>query len=65
MRQHTRLGRMEVWLQEHKDGFFGIVITVAVSFITALVAVALADRLHRSFADPPRIIYEVDPKVQP
>jgi hypothetical protein len=65
MRQHTRLGRMEVWFQEHKDGFFGIVITVAVSFITALAAVALAERLHRSFADPPRIIYEVDPKVQP
>jgi len=62
MRLHTRLGRIEVWYQEHKDGFLGIVTTIAVSFITALVAVALSERLHKGFAEPARIIYEVDPK---
>jgi hypothetical protein len=65
MRLHTRIGRMEVWYQEHKDGFFGIVITAGVAFITALLAVAVSERLHKSFAEPPRIIYEVEPKGQP
>jgi hypothetical protein len=65
MRLHTRVGRMEVWYQEHRDGFLGIVTTIAVSFITALVTVAVLEQLHRSFAEPPRIIYEVDPKSQP
>ena len=62
MRQHTRLGRMEVWLQEHKDGFLGIIITIAVSFITAIVAVALAERLRGHATDAPKIIYEADPR---
>jgi hypothetical protein len=65
MRLHTRVGRMEVWYQEHRDGFLGIITTIAVAFITALVTVAVMERLHRSFAEPPRIIYEVDPKTQP
>jgi hypothetical protein len=56
---------MEVWHQEHRDGFLGVVTTVAVSFITALVAVAITERLHRGLAEPPRIIYEVDPKSPP
>jgi len=62
MRLHTRMGRMEVWYQEQKDGFFGIFITVMVAFVTALLAVAIAERLRGSLADPPRIIYQVDPK---
>ncbi|HWJ36136.1 MAG TPA: hypothetical protein VNR70_12760 [Steroidobacteraceae bacterium] len=65
MRLHTRVGRMEVWYQEHKDGFLGLVTTIAVSFITALAAVAVLERLHRSFAEPPRMIYEAEPKSQP
>ena len=64
MRLHTRLGRMEVWYQEHKDGFFGIVMTILVSLITALCAVALSERLH-NLPEPPRIIYEVNPKPAP
>jgi hypothetical protein len=64
MRLHTRLGRMEVWYQDHKDGFLGLVTTIAVSFITALLAVALVERLRGGFAEPQRIIYEVDPKSQ-
>jgi hypothetical protein len=44
MRLHTRLGRMEVWYQEHKDGFLGIVITIAVSMATAIVTVLAAAR---------------------
>jgi hypothetical protein len=65
MRLHTRAGRMELWYQEHRDGFFGIVITVAVSFITALVAVAILEGLHKNTAEPARIIYESDPRSQP
>jgi hypothetical protein len=41
MRLHTRFGRMELWYQEHRDGFLGLVITAGVSFLTALVAVVL------------------------
>jgi hypothetical protein len=65
MRLHTRVGRMEVWYQEHRDGFLGIVTTIAVSLITALVAVAVTERLHGSFAEPPRLIYELGSKSQP
>jgi len=65
MRLHTRLGRMEVWYQDHKDGFLGLVTTIAVSFITALLALALVERLRGGFAEPQRIIYEADPKSQP
>jgi hypothetical protein len=65
MRLHTRLGRMELWYQEHRDGFLGIVITAAVSFLTALMAVALVEGLHRNSSEPTRIIYESDPRSQP
>jgi hypothetical protein len=62
MRLHTRAGRMEVWYQERKDGFLGLVTTIAVSFITALIAVAAAQQLHWGFVEPTRVIYEVEPK---
>jgi hypothetical protein len=65
MRLHTRMGRMELWYQEHRDGFLGLVITVAVSFITALIAVAIVEGLHGNSTEPPRIIYESDPRSQP
>ena len=65
MRLHTRMGRMELWYQEHRDGFFSIVITAAVSFITALMAVALVEGLHRNSTEPARIIYESEPRSQP
>ncbi len=41
MRLHTRLGRMELWYQEHRDGLLGLVITAGISFVTALATVAL------------------------
>jgi hypothetical protein len=62
MRLHTRLGRTEVWYQEHKDGFLGIVTTIAVSFATALLTIVVADRLYRGLSEPPRVMYEVDPR---
>jgi hypothetical protein len=65
MRLHTRMGRMELWYQDHRDGFFSIVITAAVSFITALMAVALVEGLHRNSTEPTRIIYESEPRSQP
>lgn len=61
MRLHTRLGRLEVWYQEHKDGFLGMVTTIAVSLITALLTVYVTERLRRVTVDPPRPVYEVNP----
>jgi hypothetical protein len=65
MRLHTRMGRMELWYVENKDGFLGLVTTIAVSFITALIAVAVSERLHKTLSEPQRVIYEVEPKAQP
>jgi hypothetical protein len=65
MRLHTRMGRMELWYQEHREGFLGIVITAAVSFITALIAVGIVEGLRRNSTEPTRIIYESDPRSQP
>lgn len=65
MRLHTRLGRIEVWYQEHRDGFLGLVITIAVSLLTALTTVAVLEHFHRSFAAPPRTLFDAEPRTQP
>jgi hypothetical protein len=44
IRLHTRRGRMDLWYREHKDGILGMVTTVVVSFVTALIAVLLLTR---------------------
>src|ERR1700721_3675798 len=44
IRLHTRRGRMDLWYREHKDGILGMVTTVVVSLVTALVVVLLAKR---------------------
>jgi hypothetical protein len=44
IRLHTRRGRMDLWYREHKDGILGMVATVVVSFVTAVVAVVLLAR---------------------
>jgi hypothetical protein len=41
IRLHTRRGRMDLWYREHKDGILGLVTTVVVSFVTAVIAVLL------------------------
>ena len=41
IRLHTRRGRMDLWYREHKDGILGMVTTIVVSFVTALVVVLL------------------------
>jgi hypothetical protein len=41
IRLHTRRGRMDLWYREHKDGIFGMVTTVVVAFVTALIVVLL------------------------
>jgi hypothetical protein len=65
MRLHTRWGRMELWYQEHKEGFFGLVTTVAVSLMTALATVYVTERLHTMYVESPRVIDAVEPKEQP
>ncbi len=65
MRLHTRIGRMEVWFQEHKDGFLGIMTTVAVALITSLATIVVWETVHKSSAGPARMIYEVDPRSTP
>jgi hypothetical protein len=41
IRLHSRRGRMDLWYREHKEGILGIVTTVLVAFVTALVVVRL------------------------
>jgi len=65
MRLHTRIGRMDLWYQEHRDGFLGLVTTIAVSLVTALATLYVAARLRNRYADPPRVIYEIEPKPAP
>jgi sensor c-di-GMP phosphodiesterase-like protein len=65
MRLHTRAGRMELWYQEHKNGFFGLVTTIAVSLITALATLYVTQRIQSRTFEPPRVIYEIEPKSQP
>jgi hypothetical protein len=65
MRLHTRMGRMEVWYQEHRDGFLGLMTTVAVSLITTLATVYVLDHLRGNKDESPRVIYEIEPKSSP
>ena len=65
MRLHTRFGRLELWYRERKDGFLGLVTTIAVSLITALVTVYVVERVHHGLVEAPPVIYPVAPKSQP
>ena len=65
MRMHTPLGRLEVWYQEHRDGFVGLVTTIAVALITTLLTLYVTERLHGNKDDLPRVIYEIAPKPTP
>jgi hypothetical protein len=47
IRLHTRRGRMDLWYREHKDGIFGIATTVIVSFLTALITMAVMMQITR------------------
>ena len=47
MRLHTRLGRIDVWYQERKDGILGLAVTITVSFVTALITLIAFDRWLR------------------
>jgi hypothetical protein len=47
IRLHTRRGRMDLWYRENKDGIFGIATTVVVSFLTALITVAVMLQITR------------------
>jgi hypothetical protein len=62
---HTRLGRLELWYEEHKDGFMGLVTTVTVSFITALLTFCVVERLRSPVVDLPRAGYESELKLAP
>jgi hypothetical protein len=65
MRLHTWAGRMELWYQEHRDGFVGLVTTIAVSVVTSLATVYVAHHLQNRPSEPPQVIYEIEPKSQP
>jgi hypothetical protein len=65
IRLHTRLGRMDVWYQERKDGFLGLVTTIIVALVTALITVLVTERMYRIFAEQTRIIYEAAPRAPP
>ena len=65
MRLHTRTGRMEVWFQEHREGFVGLLLTVAIALATSVLTSAVWERLHAGPAEARRVIYEVMPKPAP
>ena len=56
---------MPLWYQEHKNGFVGLLTTICVSLITALATLYVMERISGPFAQPPRVIYEIEPKSQP
>jgi hypothetical protein len=39
IRLHTRRGRMDLWYRENKDGMFGLITTIAIAMLTALLTV--------------------------
>jgi hypothetical protein len=41
IRLHTRRGRLDLWYREHKDGIFGVLTTILVSFLTASITAAV------------------------
>jgi hypothetical protein len=41
IRLHTRRGRMDLWYRENKDGMLGLITTVAISMVTALLTVMM------------------------
>ena len=45
IRLHTRRGRLDLWYREHRDGIFGLAVTVLLSILTALLTVLAARRL--------------------
>jgi hypothetical protein len=47
IRLHTWRGRADLWYREHRDGIFGVSITVLTALITALLTVLAANRLLR------------------
>jgi hypothetical protein len=47
IRLHTRRGRMDLWYREHRDGVFGMSITVLISVVTALITVLVMEKLLR------------------
>ena len=59
IRLHTLPGRMEMWYRERKDGFLGLVTTILVSLITALVTLYAAEHVRRGGDETTRVIYEV------
>ena len=47
IRLHSRRGRMDLWYREHRDGVFGLAITVLISAITALITVLVIGKVLR------------------
>jgi hypothetical protein len=47
IRLHTRRGRLDLWYREHKEGIFGIVTTICVAFLTALITAWVTLHLAR------------------
>jgi hypothetical protein len=39
IRLHSRRGRLDLWYKENKDGLLGLLITLLISFVTALLTV--------------------------
>jgi hypothetical protein len=38
---------MDLWYREHRDGIAGVSITIAISFITALITILVVNKILR------------------
>ena len=47
IRLHTRRGRLDLWYREHKDGVFGVVTTMFIACLTALITALVVIRLAK------------------
>jgi len=45
IRLHTRRGRMDLWYRDHKDGILGLITTILISLVTALITVLVVMHL--------------------
>jgi len=45
IRLHTRRGRVDLWYREHRDGIFGVTLTMLIALVTALITVLVLNRM--------------------
>jgi len=65
IRLHTRRGRMDLWYREHRDGIFGVTLTILIALVTALLTVLVMNRIDSARGDPSHASYDSRPLTKP